>query len=74
MDLTPRQNAEAQRLVEALQAPFLDEARRRAALLASQADAPLLGKTECAVEGGRDALGRRRRGRRVSAAGAVPQQ
>ena len=46
MDLTPQQKAEAQRLFEALQGPFLDEARRLAELLASKADAQLLGKTE----------------------------
>ena len=46
MDLTPEQQAEAQRLYDALQGPFLDEARRLAELLASKADAQLLGKTE----------------------------
>lgn len=55
MDLTPEQKAEAQRLFEALQAPFLDEARRLAELLASKADAQLLGKTEFEV---RDAVHR----------------
>jgi hypothetical protein len=55
MDLTPQQQAEAQRLFEALQGPFLDEARRLAELLASKADAQLLGKTEFEV---RDALHR----------------
>jgi hypothetical protein len=55
MDLTPPQKAEAQRLFEALQAPFLDEARRLAELLASKADAQLLGKTEFEV---RDAVHR----------------
>jgi hypothetical protein len=55
MDLTPQQKAEAQRLFEALQAPFLDEARRLAELLASKADAQLLGKTEFEV---RDAVHR----------------
>lgn len=49
MDLTPEQKAEAQRLYEALQGPFLDEARRLAELLASKADAQLLGKTEFEV-------------------------
>lgn len=55
MDLTPPQQAEAQRLFEALQGPFLDEARRLAELLASKADPQLLGKTEFEV---RDALHR----------------
>jgi hypothetical protein len=55
MDLTPQQKAEAQRLFEALQAPFLDEARRLAELLASKPDAQLLGKTEFEV---RDAVHR----------------
>jgi hypothetical protein len=55
MDLTSEQKAEAQRLYEALQGPFLDEARRLAELLASKADAQLLGKTEFEV---RDAVHR----------------
>jgi hypothetical protein len=55
MDLTPQQQAEAQRLFQALQGPCLDEARRRAELLARQADAHLLGPTEFEV---RDALHR----------------
>jgi hypothetical protein len=55
MDLTPQQQAEAQRLFEALQQPFLDEARRLAELLASKPDAQLLGKTEFEV---RDAVHR----------------
>lgn len=55
MDLNPQQKAEAQRLFEALQGPFLDEARRLAELLASKADAQLLGKTEFDV---RDAVHR----------------
>jgi hypothetical protein len=55
MDLTPAQQAEAQRLFEAFRAPFLDEARRLAELLASKADAQLLGKTEFEV---RDAVHR----------------
>jgi hypothetical protein len=49
MDLRPEQKAEAQHLFEALQQPFLDEARRLAELLASKADAQLLGKTEFEV-------------------------
>lgn len=55
MDLTTEQKAEAQRLFEALQGPFLNEARRLAELLASKADAQLLGKTEFEV---RDAVHR----------------
>lgn len=55
MNLTPEQQAEAQRLFEALQGPFLDEARRLAELLASKPDAQLLGKTEFEV---RDAVHR----------------
>ena len=55
MDLTPEQEAEAQRLFEALQQPFLDEARRLARLLAQKPDAQLLGKTEFEV---RDAVHR----------------
>jgi hypothetical protein len=55
MDLTSEQKVEAQRLFEALQGPFLDEARRLAELLASKADAQLLGKTEFEV---RDAVHR----------------
>jgi hypothetical protein len=55
MDLTPDQKAQAQRLYEALQGPFLDEARRLAELLAGKADAQLLGKTEFEV---RDAVHR----------------
>ena len=55
MDLTPQQQAEAQRLFQALQGPFLDEARRLAELLASKPDAQLLGKTEFEV---RDAVHR----------------
>ena len=55
MDLTPEQEAEAQRLFEALQQPFLDEARRLARLLAAKPDAQLLGKTEFEV---RDAVHR----------------
>ena len=55
MDLTPEQQAEAQRLFDALQQPFLDEARRLAELLASKPDAQLLGKTEFEV---RDAVHR----------------
>jgi hypothetical protein len=55
MDLTPAQKAEAQRLFEALQQPFLDEARRLAELLAAKPDAQLLGQTEFEV---RDAVHR----------------
>jgi len=53
MDLTPEQQAEAQRLYDALQGAFLDEARRLAELLASKPDAQLLGRTEFEV---RDAV------------------
>lgn len=53
MDLTPEQQAEAQRLYDLLQGPFLNEARRLAELLASKPDAQLLGKTEFEV---RDAV------------------
>ena len=49
MDLTPEQQAEAQRLYDRLRGPFLDEARRLAELLASKADAQLLGKAEFEV-------------------------
>lgn len=55
MDLSPQQKAEAQRLFEALQQPFLDEARRLAELLAAKPDAQLLGQTEFEV---RDAVHR----------------
>ena len=48
-DLTPEQEAEAQRLFEALQKPFLDEARRLARLLAAKPDRQLLGQTEFEV-------------------------
>ena len=54
-DLTPQQQAEAERLFEALQRPFLDEARRLARLLAAKPDSQLLGKTEFEV---RDAVHR----------------
>ena len=54
-DLTPQQEAEAQRLFELLQRPFLDEARRLARLLAAKPDAQLLGPAEFAV---RDAVHR----------------
>jgi len=55
MDLTPDQEAEAQRLFEILQQPFLDEARLLARLLAAKPDDKLLGKTEFEV---RDAVHR----------------
>jgi hypothetical protein len=55
MDLTPEQEAEAQRLFEALQQPFLDEARRLARLLAAKPDRQLLGQAEFEV---RDAVHR----------------
>ena len=55
MDLTPDQEAEAQRLFEILQQSFLDEARRLARLLAAKPDNKLLGQTEYEV---RDAVHR----------------
>jgi len=55
MDLTPDQQAEAQRLFEILQQPFLDEARRLAQLLAAKPAHQLLGQTEFEV---RDAVHR----------------
>jgi hypothetical protein len=55
MDLSPEQKAEAQRLFEAFQQPFLAEARRLAELLAAKPDAQLLGQTEFEV---RDAVHR----------------
>jgi hypothetical protein len=54
-DLTPDQEAEARRLYDLLQQPFLDEARRLARLLAGRRDAQLLGQTEFEV---RDAVHR----------------
>jgi hypothetical protein len=47
--LSPDQEAEAQRLFELLQQPFLDEARRLARLLAAKPDGQLLGKAEYEV-------------------------
>ena len=47
--LPPEQEAEAQRLFELLQQPFLEEARRLARLLAAKPDSQLLGKTEFEV-------------------------
>ena len=47
--LTPEQEALAQRLFEAMQQAFLDEARQLARLLASKDEAHLLGKTEFEV-------------------------
>jgi hypothetical protein len=44
--LTPEQEAEAQRLVEAIQQAVLDEARQMARLLASKDDRHLLGQAE----------------------------
>lgn len=48
-DLTPEQEAEARRLYDVLQQPFLEEARRLARLLARKPDAQLLGQTEFEV-------------------------
>ncbi len=53
--LTPEQEAQAQRLFELMQRPFLDEARKLARLLASRPDSQLLGKTQFDV---RDSLHR----------------
>jgi hypothetical protein len=53
--LTPAQEAEAQRLFELMQKPFLDEARKLARLLAARPDHQLLGQTEFEV---RDAVHR----------------
>ncbi len=53
--LTPEQEAEAQRLYEAIRQAFLDEARRTARLLAGKDDRQLLGQTEFEV---RDAVHR----------------
>lgn len=44
--LTPAQEAEAQRLFDAIQQTVLDEARQMARLLASKDDRHLLGATE----------------------------
>jgi hypothetical protein len=44
--LTPEQEAEAQRLAEAMQQTVLDEVRQMARLLASKDDRHLLGQTE----------------------------
>ncbi len=44
--LTAEQEAEAQRLFEAIQQTVLDEARQMARLLAAQDDRHLLGQTE----------------------------
>lgn len=46
LSLSPEQEAEALRLFELLQRPFLEEARQLARLLASKPDAQILGKTE----------------------------
>ena len=53
--LTPEQEAQAQRLFEVLQQPFLEEARRLARLLAAKPDSQMLGKTEFEI---RDAVHR----------------
>jgi len=55
LPLSPEQEAQAQRLFDLLQHPFLDEARRLARLLAAKPDAQLLGPTEFEV---RDAVHR----------------
>ena len=55
LPLPPDQEAEAQRLFELMQKPFLDEARHLARLLAAKPDGQLLGRTEFEV---RDAVHR----------------
>lgn len=57
LPLCPEQEAQAQRLYELLQQPFLDEARRLARLLAAQPDSQLLGPTEFEVRDGVHRLG-----------------
>jgi hypothetical protein len=49
LPLSPEQEAEAQRLFELLQGPFLEEARRLARLLAAKPDPLLLGRAEFEV-------------------------
>jgi hypothetical protein len=46
LDLTPAQEAEAQRLYELIQGAFLTEARHLARLMASKHDRQLLGQNE----------------------------
>jgi hypothetical protein len=57
--LTPEQEAEAQRLFELMQRPFLDEARKLARLLAAKPDHHLLGRTEFEVRDSVHRLGAR---------------
>ncbi len=57
LPLPPEQEAQAQRLFELLQQPFLDEARRLARLLAQKPDSQLLGKTEFEVRDSVNRLG-----------------
>ncbi len=59
MDLTPDQQAEAQRLFEQLQGAFLEEARRLAQLLAAKPASQLLGATEFEVREAVHRLGAR---------------
>src|SRR5262249_52140414 len=59
MDLTPDQQAEAQRLFEQLQGVFLEEARRLAQLLAAKPTPQLLGATEFEVREAVHRLGAR---------------
>ena len=61
MDLTPDQQAEAQRLFEQLQGAFLEEARRLAPLLAAKPTSLLLGATEFEVRAAVHRLGARTR-------------
>ena len=58
-DLTPDQQAEAQRLFEQLQGVFLEEARRLAQLLAAKPTTQLLGATEFEVREAVHRLGAR---------------
>jgi len=59
MDLTPDQQAEAQRLFEQPQGVFLEEARRLAQLLAAKPTPQLLGATEFEVREAVHRLGAR---------------
>ncbi len=57
MDLTPEQQAEADRIYLALRQATDDDLRRLAALLASKPDAELLGQTEFQVRDAVHAVG-----------------
>jgi hypothetical protein len=56
-DLSEQQEAESDRLYEALKEPFLAEARRLARLLAGKEDGQQLGRTEFEVRAGVHRLG-----------------